>query len=178
MCNGNQETEFILDSVELLLETAKSEYENEHNRTTIIDTKIGISLPIISAYSLALAQMNNYKEIFTFKISNFGDLFVPTVLFLSYTSSLVLSLVSIIMMVMVIITRDYTNIKTMDLYDNDYLKSGKIFLSIKLLSLYIESTIKNKSQNDKRIPMYRKSWIFSVISIILFVAYIIINNSI
>ena len=58
MSSDNQENEFEIDSVELLLETAKSEYDSEHNRSTIIDTKTGISLPIIAAYFIALAQMN------------------------------------------------------------------------------------------------------------------------
>ena len=178
MSNKNQETAFKLDSVELLLETAKSEYESEHNRTTIIDTKIGISLPIISAYFIALAQMNNYKEIFTFSISSFWDILIPSLLFITYTASLLLSLISVLMMVAVIITRDYNSIKPLDLYNNDYLQNEKIILSIRLLSLYIKATINNKAQNDKRIPLYRKSWVFSVVSIILFVIYIIIKNSI
>ena len=38
MGRDSQETEFELESVELLLETSKSEYENEHNRTTVIDS--------------------------------------------------------------------------------------------------------------------------------------------
>ena len=52
------------ESVELLLKTSKSEYENEHNRTSIIDSKTNISLPIISAFFLALIQLNDYKAIF------------------------------------------------------------------------------------------------------------------
>lgn len=178
MCNESQETEFKIDSVELLLKTAKSEYESEHNRTTVIDTKIGISLPIIATYFIALAQMNDYKVIFAFPISSFWNTRIPLLLFLSYTASLMLSLISVLMMVSVTITRNYNSIKPIDLYDNKYLKNAKVFLSIRLLSLYIEATMKNKVQNDKRIPLYRKSWLLSVISIILFVIYIIIRNSI
>lgn len=178
MSNENQETEFDINTVETLLETAKSEYDNEHSRTTVIDTKIGISLPIVAAYFIALAQINNYKEIFAFSILSFWDVFIPSLLFLSYTFSLVLSLISILMMVHVIIMRDYYTIKPRVLYDNDYLSNKKVFLSIELLSLYIEATENNKVQNDSRVPIYRKSWILSVVSIILFVIYIIIKNSI
>lgn len=178
MGRDSQETEFELESVELLLETSKSEYENEHNRTTVIDTKTGISLPIIAAYFIALAEMNDYKGIFAFSISSFWDIIIPSLLFLTYTASMLLALVSVLMMVSVIITRDYKSIKPIDLYNNNYLKNAKIFLSIRLVSLYIEATMNNKLQNDKRIPLYRKSWLFSVISIILFIIYIIIKNSI
>ena len=127
MSNENQETEFDIDTVETLLETAKSEYDNEHSRTTVIDTKIGISLPIVAAYFIALAQMNNYKEIFAFSILSFWDVIIPSLLFLSYTFSLVLSLISILMMVHVIIMRDYYTIKPRVLYDNDYLVTKRCF---------------------------------------------------
>ncbi len=178
MCSENQKTEFKLESVELLLETAKTEYDSEHNRTTIIDTKIGISLPIITAYFIALAEMNDYKSIFAFSISSFWDTIIPTLLLLTYSASLFLSLISVIMMISVIITRDYYSIKPINLYNNDYLKNEKTILSIRLLSLYIEATMNNKVQNDKRISPYRKSWLLSVISVILFVIYVIIKNSI
>lgn len=177
MCSENQETGFKLESVELLLETAKSEYESEHNRTTIIDTKIGISLPIISAYFIALAQMNNYKAIFAFSVSSFWDIIIPSILFVSYTSSLILSLISVLLMVSVIITREYNTLKPIDLYDEDYLKNDRLFLCVELLSLYIQATVKNKSQNNKRIPLYRKSWALSIVSILLFVVFVIISNS-
>ena len=58
-------------AVEVLLSTAKSEYENEHNRTSVIDSKTSIALPIVSAYFLALAPMNDFKSIFDVKIEKF-----------------------------------------------------------------------------------------------------------
>ena len=55
--NKEQKTiPFNDDSISLLLDVAKHEYDNEHNRTSVIDTKTSIALPIISAYFLALAS--------------------------------------------------------------------------------------------------------------------------
>lgn len=164
------------EAVELLLSTAKSEYENEHNRTSIIDSKTSIALPIISAYFLALAQMNDYRTIFNIHIDKFADSIIPTISLLTYTVSLILSFIAVLMMVKVVITRDYNTIKPIDLYDEDYLKNKKTALEIKLIQLYIEATQNNKSENDLRIPLYKKGWLFTTISIVLFVIYIIVKN--
>lgn len=170
------EVKFNIDTVKVLLDTAKSEYDNEHNRTSVIDSKTSIALPIISAYCLALAQMNDYKAIFTMQINSFRDMLIPSCLFLTFTISLLLALISVIMMVKVIKMRDYHVIKVEDLYDNDYFQEEPLFLSIKLIELYIEATELNKSANDNRIPLYKKGWILTVVSIVLFVTYVIVKN--
>ncbi len=164
------------ESVELLLSTAKSEYENEHSRTSVIDSKTSIALPIISAYFLALAQMNDFKTIFNVHIEKFADIIIPAISLLTYGGSLILSFIAVMMMVKVVTTRDYNTIKPIDLYDEDYLKNKKTALEIKLIQLYIEATQNNKLENDSRIPLYKKGWLLTTISIVLFVIYVIIKN--
>ena len=163
-------------TVEVLLSTAKSEYENEHNRTSVIDSKTSIALPIVSAYFLALAPMNDFKSIFDVKIEKFVDVIIPAVSLLTYVGSLALAFVAVMMMVKVVTTREYNTIKTADLYDEDFLKHKKIALEIKLIQLYIEATQNNKAENDSRIPLYKKGWLLTTISIVLFVAYVIVKN--
>lgn len=173
---SENETVFDNNSVKLLLETSKSEYDNEHNRTTIIDSKTSIALPIISAYALALAQLNNYKLLFAISVERFADLIIALLLFVTYTASLILALVAVIMMVKVISMRNYSVIKVRDLYDNNYLTQNEVYFSIKLVQLYISATENNKTTNDSRIPLYKKGWIVTVVSIILFVIFLIVNN--
>lgn len=168
--------EFNTESISLLLNTVKSEYNNEHNRTSIIDSKSGIALPIISAYFLALAPLSDYKSIFATHISSFKDFIFPAILFLTYTTSIVLALIAMIKMVFVIATRQYCILKPEDLYDESYLKKEPLVLSVYLINLYLKATENNKTQNDKRIPLYRSSWTLTIISIISFVVYILIKN--
>lgn len=165
------------ESVGLLLSTAKSEYENERNRTSVIDSKTGIALPITSAYFLALAQMNNFENIFNIHIETFSDSIIPMVLLFTYSGSLILSFIAVIMMVKVVTAREYTVLKAIDLYDEDYLKNEKTALEIKLIQLYIDATQNNKTANDLRIPLYRAGWRLTTVSLALFVVYVIINNS-
>ena len=173
----NEEKEkFDNESVELLLSTAKCEYENEHNRTSIIDSKTSIALPIVSAYFLALAPMNNFKDIFNVKIEKFVDIIIPAVSLLTYAGSLVLALIAVMLMVKVVTTREYNTIKSADLYDEDYLKHKKTALEITLIQLYIEATENNKAENDSRIPLYKMGWLLTTISIMLFVVYVIVKN--
>lgn len=173
-----KENIFNADAIKLLLDTAKSEYESEHNRTTIIDSKISISLPIISAYFFALAQLNDYKTILNIKTESFCDFIYPAFLFVVYTASLALALVSVIKMVYVIATRQYQTIKPSDLYSENFLKNEPEIISIQLIMLYIEATEENREINSQRIPLYRRGWICATLSIILYVAYIIIQNNI
>jgi len=176
LVSENSKEKFNDESVELLLSTAKNEYENEHSRTSVIDSKTSIALPIISAYFLALAQMNDFKTIFNVHIEKFVDIIIPAISLLTYGGSLILSFIAVMMMVKVVTTRDYNTIKPIDLYDEDYLKNKKTALEIKLIQLYIEATQNNKLENDSRIPLYKKGWLLTTISIVLFVIYVIIKN--
>ena len=174
--SSEEKERFNDEAVELLLSTAKSEYENEHNRTSIIDSKTSIALPIVSAYFLALAPMNNFKAIFNVEIEKFLDIIIPAITLLTYVGSLSLAFVAVMLMVRVVTTREYNTIKPADLYDEDYLKNKKISLEIKLIQLYIEATQNNKAENDSRIPLYKRGWLLTTISIVLFVIYVIVKN--
>ena len=44
-----------IESVQALFELANNEYEHEQNRISSIDTKVSITLPIVSALLLAVA---------------------------------------------------------------------------------------------------------------------------
>ena len=171
----NDNTEFNKETVELLLETAKAEYDNEHNRTSIIDSKTNISLPIISAFFLALIQLNDYKAIFKLPTTTFLQWILPAILFFSYSCALVFGLISVFLMTRVILTKEYKTIKIQDLYDEDYLKKISVFLSIKLINLYCESTLHNKLQNDQRVMWYRHSWFLMFITLTLYLIYIIVK---
>lgn len=171
-------TEFNEQAVELLLETSKAEYDNEHNRTSIIDSKTNISLPIISAFFLAFVQLNDYKTIFQLPTNTFAQWLLPATLFFSYTAALVLGLLSVLLMTRVILTKEYKTLKIQDLYDEDFLKNPRMFFSIELIRLYCTSTAHNKTQNDKRVKLYRYSWILMFITLALYLVYIIVKTNI
>ena len=50
----SKENPAIFQSASVIYEIAKDEYQQEINRTSILDTKIGIMLPIVSTYFFSL----------------------------------------------------------------------------------------------------------------------------
>ena len=173
----NGEIEFNSESIDLLRDAAQDEYGNEQKRTATIDSKAGIALPIISAYFLALAEMNDYKSFLNVKITTILTLLIPILKLILYTASLIIAFLAVIWMARVVYTREYATINPRDLYTNDYLKNDPRVLSIKFLDLYFEATEHNRKENNERVVLYQQSWGFTFISVICFVVYIILKNN-
>ena len=168
---------FNKDSVDLLLNTAKAEYDNEHSRSSIIDTKTNISLPIISAFFLALVQLNDYKYIFNLPSDTFSSWLLPATLFFSYSLALILGMSSVFLMTRVIFTHHYKTLSIRDLYDDDYLKNECIFFSTYIFHLYCDCTEFNKKQNDGRVRLYKHSWILMFATLCFYLIYIITKTN-
>lgn len=169
--------EFNESSVAILLQTAKSEYDNEHNRTTVIDSKTNISLPIISAFLLALIQANDYKTIFNLPTLNFLQWLLPATLFLFYTATLVFGFLADLLMIRVIFTRQYKTLNIRDIYNKTFLKNAPNPISLFIITRYCEASEHNKEQNNLRIKWYKKSWLLTVVALFLYSIYMIIKNN-
>lgn len=169
--------QFDRESINLLRDTAQSEYGNEHKRTASIDSKAGIALPIIVAYILSIAQMNDFRKILSISVDKVSGAVIPMITLLSYTVSLISAILAVVWMGRVVLARGYSRIEPKDLYLDDYLKSDCKVLSIDLLRLYIEAIDDNRRTNNARITLYMKGWLFSFVSIASFVLYIVLNNN-
>ena len=163
---------FKKQSVQLLLSTAKDAYDNEQSRTSAIDTKASIALPIVSAFFLALVQMNDCKVIWNLK----SHWLIPASLLLLYIASLLLGASSVFFLARVIHTRDYKSLKIRDLYDENYLKNSSTAFSIQIIKLYCESSEYNKQQNDLRAKWYNWGWNLVLLSVLCFVGYTVLHN--
>lgn len=161
---------------EILLSTAKSEYENENNRTSILDSKSNIVFTFASVVFVAMTQMVNIKKIFTLKITVFSDVIFPTLLVITLVSAFCSLLCTIILLVTVIFTKEYKTIDPLYFYDPKKLKLGKGLFSSALSQFYIEATLHNKTINDIRVRKYKYALVFMTISIICFVVYVFVAN--
>lgn len=168
---------FKEETVRILMDTAKSEYDHEHNRTSIIDSKTNISLPIISAFLIAIIPLNDYKFIFSLPTTTFYEWIIPALLFVTYTSTVVLSFISMLSMVKVISTREYKVLKISDLYDEDLLSNDPINMYVTLIDRYDFARQHNSVQNSIRIKWYKLGWILSIISVLTYLVYLIIKNN-
>lgn len=164
-------------SIQLLLDTSLNEYSNEHDRKSTIDSKAGIALPIISAFFLSFAQMNDYKSIVSMPVDRFGAGLLPVTLFISYTGGLILSLLSVALMAKVLFVKDYLRINPSDLYTDENLTKPNCDFSISLMHNYFTAISYNREVNNKRVKSYQLSWTFAFVSVILFVIYIVVKNN-
>lgn len=165
-------------ATQLLLNVAQQEYGHEHERISTIDYKAGIALPILAAYFLAFAQMNNYKAIFCLPLTDFGTALIPILLFVTYTAGLILSMLSVLFMARVVFAKTYHRINPIDLYKEENLTQGNNNFPYKVMQLYFEAIGYNRIANNERIDLYQRSWQLTFISVICFVVYIVIKNNI
>lgn len=159
---------------EVILETARIEYQNEHNRTSIIDSKTNIILSFTAIIFVAFIPMINLKNIFTVNIANFGDCILPISIFIFLILSILSMFLSIVSLIKCVLTQEYKVIDAEYFYDINKLKESKDLYSIALSQFYIEATSVNKETNDNRIKNYKKGVIFTILSVMFFAAYVIL----
>lgn len=166
-----------IKSIELLYTIAQNEYSNEHERTNIIHSKAGIALPIISAYFLALIQMNDYKYMINYPVTNIWTGLIPVGLFISYTVGAILSLLSVVYMAKVVFAKNYIRLDPKSLCtENNLILEHKTF-TMKMMGIYFNAIAFNIEANNDRMKLYKKSWIYIFGSVLSFVVYIVIKNN-
>ncbi len=172
MANGD------FQSSEILFEIVKSEYQNEFNRTSVIDTKVGITLPIIATYFFLVLQFKSIKQIFTTGV-NIQN--VATTLFsicnpLIYIATIVCAAIALIYLFRAIITQSYQTVDPRSFNDKEKMSHPKEVFSAVMVTYYIRALEHNHFTNDKRVRLYKRGWIFAMISLGLFVCYICLNQ--
>ncbi len=165
-------------SIQLLLETSQNEYRSEHDRTTTIDYKAGIALPILATYFLAITQMNDYKAILAIPTDSFSHSILLITLFLTYSASFLLSLISLIIMAKVLFAKNYYRLNPVELYTDENLTQNDDTFPIKIMHLYFKAIEFNRKANNLRVKLYQRSWLLTFFSVLCYVIYVITKNNI
>lgn len=166
----------FLQSGQALLEITKSEYQNEFNRTSVLDTKIGITLPIIATYFFLVLQFDNLKILFLSKIDCTS---VTTALSsvgkpLIFGATIISASIALIYLFRAIITHSYRTIDPRYFNNSNTMSQPAHIFSGVMVTYYIKAIDHNRSTNDKRVLLYRRGWISTMVSLSLFVAYILL----
>ncbi len=100
------------ESSEILLEIAKAEYQNGFSRTSVIDTKVGITLPIIATYFFLVLQYESVRSIFTKQLDtrNAVALLYSVCNPLIYVAAIVCAGAALIFLFRAIITQTYKKV--------------------------------------------------------------------
>ncbi len=165
-----------LECGEILMELAKSEYENEHKRTRIIDTKTNISLVTVTAYFFAIASFVHYKEILKISVTSISEAVCPLLQLVLIGAAFILVTASIVCFMCVILTHPYDVLDATYFGDLEALMFDRGVYALGLVEKYIEATNNNQNSNNKRAEIYKRGVVCAIISIILFALYIIIRG--
>lgn len=158
------------ESSEILLEIVKSEYQNEISRTSCIDTKVGITLPIITTYFFQVLQSKCVEKIFSDQINTQN---IATILFsvcgpLIYVSTLVFAIVALICLFYAILTRPYRKVDAKCFNTRDKMSLSKNEFSAVMVTYFARALEHNHLTNDKRADLYQYGWIMSMYSLAFF----------
>ena len=79
-----QKMDFDSDTVDVMYEMIKDGYEYQQKRWNQLDSKIGISLPLISALLLSISSQCRLKELMSIEILTVSESIVPFFLIILY----------------------------------------------------------------------------------------------
>ena len=171
---GAMTTEF--QSAEKLLEVVRLEYQNEINRTSIIDTKTGITLPIVATYFFLVLQFRSIRDIFgvELKVKTTAELFYELGIPVIYICSIVCALFSLVWLFRVVISSPYEMIDPVPFNDKKTMSQPENIFAAAMVTYYIRALEKNHSVNDRRVILYKQGWTYAIISLSTFFAYVIL----
>lgn len=165
-------------SAEILLDIAKSEYQNEFNRTSVIDSKVGVTLPVIATYFFLVLQFVSIKDFFLAKpdMKNVAAMIWSFCRPLIYIAAMVCVGIALLNLFRAIIAQAYHTIDPNSFNDKKTMSYSRKEFSAVMVTYYIEATTFNRSTNDLRIAMYKRGWSFALISLLLFVFYVVFTQ--
>lgn len=171
-----QKMDFDSGTVDVVYEMIKDGYEYQQKRWNQLDSKIGISLPLISALLLSISSQCRLKELMSIEILTVSESIVPFFLIILYLASLAFSLTSAVFLFLVIKPRDHRILNLQTYYDDKILKRKKETIKIMGIQEMLACIKMNDKINEKRYRMYRKGNMIAGFSIGIFVIYEIVLN--
>lgn len=167
-----------LPSGPVLLDIARTEYQNERARTSTIDSKVGITLPIIATYFFLVLQYTDVKREFLAPIDMQS---VATVLYsilppLCYLASLIFSVLALMSLFRAITMQKYDAINAEYFRKTEFLEESQERFSAAMVKCFIVATNKNNDVNEKRCRFYVAGWRYVLISLIIFIVYVFLKH--
>lgn len=171
-------SEEFLQSGEVLLEIAKSEYQNEFNRSSVLDTKIGIALPIIATYFFLILQYKSVRQLFITNpdCTNIMTLILSVCIPIIFVAAIISAAIALIYLFRAIVTHSYQTIDPCYFNDKDKMSLSPSVFSGVMVTYYIRALEHNRATNDKRVTLYKRGWTSAMISLGLFVLYIFLQG--
>lgn len=162
-------------SAKLLLDITMQEYQNEHNRTSVIDTKTNIALPIIATYLFLILEKMNipyYEKQIEDEILSLMDAELQIGMIII---AIILAILSSISMFMTIKTDQYTILKVEDFYKPEYIALEEDKFAAAIIHYIITASQENKKVNDDRVKKYKFGLVMVGCSLLAYMIYMILQ---
>ena len=161
-----------LKSSKILLGEIKEIYYHENDRNQILDNKASIGLTLVGVLLTLCAtnlQKYNFKKV---NMNNFGDVLFNIIRLLLLLGVFFTLIMSLYRFYKVLTTKKYKHLKTDGFAKVNAMQEENI-ISLTLTLLYKESIEHNRLVNDKKYKDIDKGINYIVLSVILYVIYMI-----
>lgn len=165
-------------SSEILLEIARAEYQNEFSRTSVIDTKVGITLPIVVTYFFLVLQFESIREKFTTQLDtqNAATLLYSLLCPCIYIAAIICAGVALIYLFRAIITHTYKKVNLKCFNDKKTMSHSRNVFAAVMVTCFIQALEHNSLANNVRVALYRRGLSFAIVSLGFFVFYIFLTK--
>lgn len=169
--------QYTYETSEAFLSMVQTEYQHEIDRASALDSKLGISLPVIATYFFLIIQETDIKSLWNFTpdaVIFFPGLFV----LLLYPITVITAIISLVLMIRAVMTRNYMSVDMTQLYTAKELSRPKEQFAAIMATYYLVSVKNNREQNNKKAKIYQSAWTFGIVSLVYFALYMsIVRNS-
>lgn len=162
----------------LFLDIVRAEYQNEKQRTSTIDSKVGITLPIVATYFFLVLQYTDVKKIFQnpVEIETVASVLYSVLPPILYLTTLVFAGFALFFLFRVISMHTYAIVNIQYYNTPETIDRSPERFSAGIVDDFIEATMESSETNDLRTKLYKRGWRYALISLAFFVLYIFFNH--
>ena len=162
--------QYTYESSEIFLSMVQTEYQNEIDRSAALDSKVGISIPVISTYFFLIVQETDIQNLWNFTL-NAEISVLQIIVSLLYSVAIVTAIISLILMILSIMTRNYKKVAVKEFDNAKEMSRSKEHIAAIIATYYVLAIEWNTSQNNKKAQEYCWGWLFGIISLVDFSLY-------
>ncbi|MBQ6986332.1 MAG: hypothetical protein IJQ25_05015 [Oscillibacter sp.] len=169
---------YSYESSEMFLSMVQKEYESEKERAAALDSKISLSLPVISAYFFLLAQDANIRELCAIAWS-LEESVETTGIFSTlalYFVAVLTAFCSLLWMIHATWTHQFQELDIAQSYNAKVMSMPKELFSARIAKYYLTKIEQNQEANKITSNEYQLGWIFGIISLICFLLYTVMTQ--
>ena len=161
-------------AAKLILDLAKKEYDDEINRTSVIDTKVNIALPIVSTYTFLVFDKIIKRKRFLLLDEISEEIFTFILICVLIGICILGAILSLYNLFRCIKMNNYKVIRAEEFSDYATMNRPEGEVAGVSIDCFIKASQYNREINNCRAKKYQKGWNFAALSFVAYVIYIFV----